>query len=397
MADDLRPRALYAAFDRFPAPKGAGVHIGHAALTLFEQVGSGLLVVLADDDQPGYQCEQRGSTTIEIVRCDTGAGSLPDRVERFAATVAALVARHADTLELCQVRDPWGAVPVLSLSPRRYRTVFEVNGLPSIELAETHEGLGRATLAGIAEIEDRCLGAADALLVPSQVIGDHLVGRGADAGRVRVIPNGARVPPSAPPRPPAAPRRPYVAYVGALQPWQGVDVALAAFARLVDLDVDLVVCSAWPARHTKHLERLTRRLEIEDRVHWHHRVRHRDVAGWLAHAELSVAPLRPTARNLQQGCCPLKVLESMAVGTPVVASDLPAVRELVADGVHGRLVRPDRPAELARAVRLLLDDPAERTRMGAAGRAHVEASLTWEHNAARARSLYETLGGSSAR
>ena len=69
-----------------------------------------------------------------------------------------------------------------------------------------------------------------------------------------------------------------------------------------------------------------------------------------------------------QGCAPLKILESMASGMPVVASDLPAVRELLADGEHGRLVAPDRPGELARAIRVLLDFPERRARLAANAR-----------------------------
>ncbi|NJO84415.1 MAG: glycosyltransferase family 4 protein, partial [Blastochloris sp.] len=48
---------------------------------------------------------------------------------------------------------------------------------------------------------------------------------------------------------------------------------------------------------------------------------------------------------------------SMACAVPSISGDLPAVRELVRDGVDGLLVRPDRPAALARAVRVLLDYP----------------------------------------
>ncbi len=314
------PHALYAAFDRFPAPKGAAVHIGHASLTLFDEVGSGVLVVLGDDEMPSYQRERAGDVDVQIVRCAPVAEDLPDRFERFASQVAALVQVHGDDLELCQVRDPWSAMPVLTYQARRYRTVYEVNGLPSIELPETLRGLSPSVVARIAAAEDRCIAAADALLAPSSTIADHLRHRGADPGSIHVVPNGADVPQTRPDRPDAAPPGRYLVYVGALQAWQGVDVLLRAFARVRDLDLDLVICSAWPARRTKLLRRLARRLEIDERVQWHHAVRHRDVAGWLAHADLSIAPLLPTARNLLQGCCPLKVLESMAVGTPVVAS-----------------------------------------------------------------------------
>jgi glycosyltransferase involved in cell wall biosynthesis len=379
----------------FPSTKGAAVHIGHAATTLFDHLGGGLLYALGGEDLPTYQSEPHPSGgTVEIVRFSEPIPDLPDRIEAFGGRLAPLVAAHAASLRLVQARDPWSLLPVLALAERRFPVVFEVNGLPSVELAETHRGVPDETLRSIARLEDRCIGGADLLLAPSGVLADHLVRRGADADRVHVIPNGADVPARPPPRPAEAPDGRYLVYVGALQPWQGMGTLLRALARLVDIDdLTLVVCSAWKPARTRELRRLTRRLGIDDRVVWHHRVRHRDVAGWLAHAELSVAPLAPTARNLTQGCCPLKIIESMAVGTPVVASDLPAVRELCVDGTHGRLVAPERPAELARAIRVLLEYPDLLAEMGAAGRDHVAGGLTWAHARTRTTDAYASVLG----
>jgi glycosyltransferase involved in cell wall biosynthesis len=83
----------------------------------------------------------------------------------------------------------------------------------------------------------------------------------------------------------------------------------------------------------------------------------------------------------------------MASGVPVVASDLPPVRELMRDGEHGRLVPADRPGELARAIRVLLDDPERLTEMGRAGRAHVAAELSWERSTSRLREVYAARNG----
>jgi glycosyltransferase involved in cell wall biosynthesis len=109
------------------------------------------------------------------------------------------------------------------------------------------------------------------------------------------------------------------------------------------------------------------------------------------HATLSVAPLTECPRNLQQGCCPLKILESMAAGVPVVASDLPAVRELITDGVEGRLVRPDRPSELARTIRVLLQYPAHLQELGRRARERIARDYTWDQATAALAALYRTL------
>jgi len=104
-----------------------------------------------------------------------------------------------------------------------------------------------------------------------------------------------------------------------------------------------------------------------------------------------VAPLPADARNALQGCSPLKLLEAMAAGVPVVASDLPPVRELVTDGVDGRLVRADRPGDLARTIRVLLEHPDETSALGRAGRDRVARAFTWEHALASLRDVHQRL------
>ena len=59
---------------------------------------------------------------------------------------------------------------------------------------------------------------------------------------------------------------------------------------------------------------------------------------------------RDCARNTAQGCCPLKLLEALAAGCPVVASDLPLVRELAAPGDHFVPCAPGDPRLFIRRV-----------------------------------------------
>jgi glycosyltransferase involved in cell wall biosynthesis len=381
-------RALYAAFDRFPSRKGSAVHIDRFARALFAQTGGGLLYVLGGNGLPPYGAEGE----IEIVRYSREASHLLDRAAGYGARLAELLERLVPSLEVAHFRDPWSGLPIVEPDDRSYLTVYEVNGLPSIELPFQYPSLPGPLLERIARLEQRCLDRADCVITPSHVTAQRLIARGVTSERLHVIPNGAQLPAVAAAPPPEAPSR-YLLYFGALQSWQGVDTALRAFARLQDLsDLELVVCASVHSRRAKPYRKLARRLGVAARVRWRYALAEDELASWREHALLSLAPLRDCARNSLQGCSPLKILESMAAGVPVVASDLPAVRELMSDGLQGRLVSADRPGELARAIRVLLDHPDQLAEMGAAGRQHVRQNLTWEHSIAALRDAYAAHG-----
>ncbi|MGW2154580.1 glycosyltransferase family 4 protein [Nonomuraea sp. NPDC001699] len=88
---------------------------------------------------------------------------------------------------------------------------------------------------------------------------------------------------------------------------------------------------------------------------------------------------------------PLKPVEAMALGKPVVLSDLPALSELVGSDGAGLLVPAGDPAELAKAIAGLREDPARRSEMGEAGRAEVAAKRTWSRVAETYQALYRSL------
>lgn len=125
-------------------------------------------------------------------------------------------------------------------------------------------------------------------------------------------------------------------------------------------------------------------------------------------AELGIAGhvlftgVRDDVRDLLPGCdvtclssvhegAPLVVLESMAAGVPVVATDCGALRDLVADGREGYVVPVGDPAALAGRLGTLLDDPGMRTDMGARARRRAEAEYSIEQTAARFQRLVTGL------
>jgi N,N'-diacetylbacillosaminyl-diphospho-undecaprenol alpha-1,3-N-acetylgalactosaminyltransferase len=90
-----------------------------------------------------------------------------------------------------------------------------------------------------------------------------------------------------------------------------------------------------------------------------------DVLPWLAITDVFVLP------SYYREGIPVTVLEAMAMGLPVVATDVPGCREAVVAGETGFLVPPRNVDELVGAIQKLVEDPALRRRMGQAGRARV--------------------------
>jgi N,N'-diacetylbacillosaminyl-diphospho-undecaprenol alpha-1,3-N-acetylgalactosaminyltransferase len=109
-----------------------------------------------------------------------------------------------------------------------------------------------------------------------------------------------------------------------------------------------------------------------------------DVLPWLAITDVFVLP------SYREGT-PVTVLEAMAMGLPVVATDVPGCREAVVAGETGFLVPPRNVDELVRAIRKLVEDPALRRRMGQAGRARAVQRFAIERITAQYLDLYAEL------
>lgn len=184
----------------------------------------------------------------------------------------------------------------------------------------------------------------------------------------------------------------YILYFGALQAWQGLPVLFKSMLHLRHIDgLRLRVVAASPPKQSKILQKLAEKLGIDSQVDWFFNLNKDELREHIQGALLSVAPLTECSRNVEQGCCPLKILESMACGTPVVASDLPVVREIMQDGVHGKLVRPDRPVELARAIRMVLEDEAQRLHISHNARLHIQENFLWATQQQKLQALYDSL------
>ena len=215
---------------------------------------------------------------------------------------------------------------------------------------------------------------------------------GLPQGRVVPIPNGVDTDRFTPLEPAEArarlglPAGLWILFVGNLVPWQGVETLLEAFRR-VSMSVPearLAIVGDGPLRGP--LEGLARELQIANRVYFPGTVPHEDVPRFIGASDVCAAPFTQM-RNARIGLSPLKLYEYLACGRPIVASDVPGVRELLDGSGAGILVRPDDPGALTKALVSILNDPLRARSMGVRGRGFAFDSCSWARTAERLEGL----------
>lgn len=206
------------------------------------------------------------------------------------------------------------------------------------------------------------------VVVPSESVAKTAVwwASGVRRSKIRIIPNG--VDPDAFPRAatPSDDPQPYPAvFIGRLDPIKRVPDLLHAI-KLLDGLVRLDIYGGGSELRT--LESLADELAINPLVKFHGPVAH--PSGPLAQAGLLVLPSDAEGFGLV-------LIEAMAAGVPVLATNAPGIRDVVKNEVTGLLAPPRAPAALAAAIRRIVEDRALRLRLVKAGLAEVRLRYDW--------------------
>lgn len=347
---------------------------------LARRFGNVRLLCLGIAGMPAYQREG----DIEIYRFTTRHRNLLRRATAFARFVASHTRQLRGTLRIAGFRDPWGGYPLLRTQPR-CPTLFEVNALPSWELAYSRPAISDepALMAKIRDIERFCLGEATSILCVSSVTRRALIGLEVDPAKITTIPNAAgdifRQAATAPCAIPALHSGRWIGYIGGLQAWQGIDTLLDAFALVAGAlpDFNLLILHGDSTRAVDLTEKRISRHDLRRRVMLHSAISHPEVAGVLKRLEFTTVPLADTPRNTVQGCCPIKLVESMAAGTPVIASDLAVCREWVTHEQNGLLVEAGDRRGWALNLHRMATDNRLRSRLAAAAAASAAEHFSW--------------------
>lgn len=366
-------RVLLASFDRVPAPKGASEHI-LANLRALATRHAVSLVTLGDAPLPGVR---HLPVTLPETNWLRRALAFHERLRRV------LEENPADAYH---VRSPWEGLAC----PAGERVVYEVNGFMSVE-APYHFPRVPA-ISGLVDklrrLEDALLDRATLVVTPSAVTADHLEDRGVERARLRVVPNTPSVEVAAAPPPPREDGALRLAYVGTLTAWQGLEEVLRALPRL-RTPFHLTVVTGAPGRARRRVLRKAGRLGLAGRVTVRGAATPPDLLTFLRTQDVGLVPLTPCARNLVQGCMPIKLLDVLAAGLPALAPDMPVVRQVVGEDVP--LYRRGDPGDLLAHLERLAADAGERRALGEVGLARVRARFSREAHRDALLGVYDEL------
>lgn len=371
-------KLVYASFDVVPDFKGSTTHI-LANCRAFSKVYDTTLVTLGTQTLPGFSNFRHVSFDIQQV-------NYLRRAQEWQKRFATLIERLQP--DFIQFRTPWeGVVAVQS----KAKTVYELNGLPSIELPTLYPNIPSRTFEKLQYDENYCLAHASKILCHSRktlALANH---RSVTVlRRSCLIPNGYHPWDHRHEKLQVAKNEILrLVYLGTLSTWQGVQWSLPVLKRLyprVHLDIYA------PFRKKQHLdlEKLIRKFKLEDCVRacgplpFYRRQT-------LADYDFGFAPFRKDKRNVIQGACPVKLLDYMAAKLPILTSNLAIAKPYVEEMQNGRLFHPESRSSLQWVLEEILRQRELWPLWSQKSTSALPDHLTWTDNGKKLRALYKTM------
>jgi len=176
-----------------------------------------------------------------------------------------------------------------------------------------------------------------------------------------------------------------VLYFGYLSPYKGPDVLIKALPKIMEEVPDILLVFAGRGVMRKELEELSVKLGVKKNVKFTGFVEERLKLLYYKAADVFCLP-----SMMKTECYPLAILEAMACGLPIVASDMGGIPDAVKSGENGLLAPPKDSEALAEAIIYLLENEDIRERMGRNGKERVER-YSWEKIAEETEKMYRRV------
>ena len=266
-------------------------------------------------------------------------------------------------------------------------TAAQLAGVPALVVSDV--GIDAWKGRVLRRADAALYGWADVITGNAAAVTESAVRRGADRTKTRVIPNGVILPDEVGP---AADREPgLVVFLGRMHPDKGPDLLLDAVSEVADVASAMRVVLAGPA--TQPVERRLLK-QVRETIERRGLARRIELPGVVSEPEQLLRRASVLALPSRTEGFPNVVLEAMANGTPVVATAVGGVPEVVADGVTGRLIAAGDMTAFGRALVETLSDPAAAESRARAARKVVEDEYSVKAVTAMWSQLYAELAES---
>ena len=274
--------------------------------------------------------------------------------------------------------------------------VYEMRGM----WEESAVASGRWKAGGLAHrrfrrLETKALKSADSVICICETLRKEAISRGVASEKITVVPNAVDLKNNAEESELFHEMREklegklVIGYIGSLRELEGVDFTAEAASILKNQGVDVKFFVLSSESGQEGLRSYCMELGISDSSFIVGPVPHNQVAPFYDLIDVFVVS-RPDLR-VTKLVTPLKPFEAMRGGCAVLVSDLPALSEIIDDGITGRLFNPGDVKDLANCLEELCRDGDQRERLGQAAKAWVEKNRTWSSVIHGVPSLYEEL------
>lgn len=275
---------------------------------------------------------------------------------------------------------------------RRVPFVLEYNG--SEIWMSRHWGTPLEHEALSETIERANFAAARVIVVVSQVMADELVSRGVPADKVLVNPNGVEPDVYSPAVDGGEIRRALglegklvIGFIGTFGPWHGAEVLTAAFAQLLKLRPDLRerarLLLIGDGVKMPEVRGIVAAEGLGDRVILTGIVPQHEGPRYLAACDILASPHVPNPDGTRFFGSPTKLFEYLAMGRPIVASDLDQVGEILEHGWAAQMTEPGSVPSLTTGLAALIDDPDRRALLASRARQLAVERHTWRVHVSR--------------
>jgi phosphatidylinositol alpha-mannosyltransferase len=367
--------ALVTPYD-YPYPGGVTEHIMHLDREFRARGHDTRIIAASTKDQDALETN--------VIKVSGAVAHVPFSGSTARITLSPRVYRHVkkilstEKFDIVHVHEP--GVPLLCLTVLRHSHAINVGTFHAYRETNALYEYGRPVAA-------RIFGRLDGRIVVSTVVRDYVAHY--FPGDYRVIPNGidaARF--DSPDIKPIArfdDGRPNILFVGRMEERKGFRHLMRAYPQIKEAipNARLLVVGAFGDEEKAPFIRAART----------HRLRGIHFVGWVSREDMP-----RYYRTANVFCAPstgfesfgIVLLEAMAAGLPIVASDIAGYRQVLTDGVEGRLVRPGDDQSMAQAIIEMLKEPSLRSRMASRGRS-TAAGYDWPIIAERVLEYYDEL------